>query len=57
MVGLRREELLDAAFDLAERVLAETPADFVAALEERRDEHRRLRKKERRVAERLEALG
>jgi hypothetical protein len=57
MLALRREELLDAAFDLAGRVLAETPGDFIAILEERRDEHRRLRKKERRVAERLEALG
>ena len=57
MLALRREELLDAAFDLAGRVLAETPADFIAALEERRDEHRRLRKKERRVVDRLEALG
>jgi hypothetical protein len=57
MLALRREELLDAAFDLGGRVLTESPGDFVAALEERRDDYRQHRKRERRVAERLEALG
>jgi len=57
MLALRREELLDAAFDLAERVFAESPGEFIQALEDRREEHRRYRKKERQAAERLGALG
>lgn len=53
MLGLRREELLDAAFDLAGRVFPESPRDFIDALEERRDDHRQRRKKARCMAERL----
>jgi hypothetical protein len=57
MLSLRREELLDAAFDLAGRIFTDSPTEFITALELRRDEHRRFRKRERRVAERLGALG
>jgi CHAD domain-containing protein len=57
MVALRREELLDAAFDLAGRIFADSPGEFSEALEERREEHRHRRKKAHRVAERLVALG
>jgi CHAD domain-containing protein len=53
MLALRRDELLDAAFDLAERIFADSPGEFIAALEERRDEHRRRSKKTRRIAKRL----
>jgi CHAD domain-containing protein len=53
MLGLRREELLDAAFDLAGRVFPESPAEFIDALEERRDDHRQRRKKAQRMVERL----
>ncbi|MEP6669536.1 MAG: CHAD domain-containing protein [Chthoniobacter sp.] len=53
MVALRREELLDAAFDLAGRVFLESPGEFIEALDERRDEHRQRRKKAQRIAERL----
>jgi len=57
MLALRRSELLEAAFDLAGRIFTESPGEFIQALEKRRDEHRQHRKKERRVAERLGALG
>ncbi len=53
MLALRREELLDAAFDLAGRVFLESPREFIEALDERRDDRRQRRKKERRIAERL----
>ena len=53
MLALRRDELLDAAFDLAERIFADSPGEFMAALEERRDEHRRRKKKTGRIAKRL----
>ncbi|EDY19888.1 CHAD domain containing protein [Chthoniobacter flavus Ellin428] len=53
MLGLRREELLDAAFDLAGRVFPESPGEFIDSLEERRDDHRLRRKKARHMAERL----
>jgi hypothetical protein len=55
MLALRREELLDAAFDLAGRLFLESPGEFIDALEARRDEHRQRRKKARRMAERLVA--
>ena len=53
MLALRREELLGAAFDLAERVFLESPGEFIEALDARRDDHRRRRKKTRRMAERI----
>jgi len=53
MLALRREELLDAAFDLAGRVFLDSPGEFIEALGERRDEHRQRRKKAQRIAERL----
>ncbi|HSI12305.1 MAG TPA: CHAD domain-containing protein [Chthoniobacter sp.] len=53
MFSLRREELLDAAFDLAGRTFAESPDGFIEALERRRDDHRQRRKKARRIAEQL----
>jgi CHAD domain-containing protein len=55
MLKLRRDELLDAAFDLAGRFFSESPTDFIDALDDRRDDHRQRRKKARRVAERLSA--
>jgi len=55
VLTLRREELLDAAFDLAGRIFLESPAEFIDALDARRDEHRQRRKKARRMAERLAA--
>lgn len=55
MLALRREELLDAAFDLASRVFPESPAEFIDALDERRGDHRRRHKKARCMAERLTA--
>jgi len=55
--ALRREELLGAAFDLAGRIFAEPPADFLRALAARRSDHRQRRKKAHRAAERLAALG
>jgi CHAD domain-containing protein len=56
MLTLRREELLDAAFDLAGRVFPESPAEFIDALDERRDEHRQRRKKARRMAHHLATM-
>lgn len=56
MIALRREELLDAAFDLAGRVFVESPGDFIEALGKRRDDHRLRRKKAKRMAEQLVAL-
>lgn len=57
MIALRREELLDAAFDLAGRVFVESPGDFIEALEKRRDDHRLRRKKAKRMADELVTLG
>ncbi|MDR3404471.1 MAG: CHAD domain-containing protein [Chthoniobacter sp.] len=57
MFALRREELLDAAFDLAGRVFLESPGEFIEALDERRDDHRQRRKKAQRIAERLVTPG
>jgi hypothetical protein len=57
MVALRREELLDAAFDLGGRIFAEPPGDFIRDLDQRRDEHRECRKKARRAADRLVAAA
>lgn len=57
MFTLRREELLDAAFDLAGRTFAEPPDEFIDALETRRDDHRQRRKKAKQMAERLITLG
>jgi CHAD domain-containing protein len=53
MVALRREELLDAAFDLAGRIFHESPDEFIDALDGRRNEHRQRHKKATRIAERL----
>ena len=55
-IALRREELLDAAFDLAERIFADTPGEFITTLDERREEHRRRCKKAGRMAERMVVL-
>ena len=55
MLALRREELLDAAFDLAGRIFLESPGEFIDALDTRRDEHRQRHQKVRRMAERLVA--
>lgn len=57
MLTLRREELLDAAFDLAGRIFLESPGEFTDALDARRAEHRQRRKKARRMAERIATEG
>jgi CHAD domain-containing protein len=57
MLILRREELLDAAFDLAGRIFLESAGEFAEALDQRRDEHRQRKKKAARIAERLVALS
>jgi len=57
IIALRREELLGAAFDLAGRVFAETPGEFLRALEARRHVQRQRHKKADRAAARLSAIG
>ncbi len=56
IIALRHEELLDAAFDLAGRIFADTPGEFLRALEARRHDHRQRHKKATRVAQRLATL-
>ena len=57
MLALRREELLDAAFDLAGRVFLEPPREFIEALDERRAGHRQRRKKARQMIEHIATLS
>jgi len=57
ILALRREELLEGAFDLAGRVFAEPPSEFLHALEARRNDHRSRGRKVQRVTDRLAALG
>jgi CHAD domain-containing protein len=53
LIELRREELLDAAFDLGERLHDESPGNFVRALDERREERRKRKRKEKKLGAQL----
>lgn len=56
LIALRREELLDAAFDLGERLHEESPADFVRELDERRTARRERNRRGRKLGAQL-AVG
>ncbi len=53
LLDLRREELLDAAFDLGERLHAEAPADFARELDERRSAGRLRTRQAKKLASQL----
>lgn len=53
LIELRREELLDAAFDLGERIHEESPADFARELDERRAVRRERKRKGRKLGAQL----
>ena len=53
LIDLRRSELLDTAFDLGERLHAETPSDFVQELDELRTAHQQRRRKAKKLAAQL----
>jgi CHAD domain-containing protein len=53
LLELRREELLDAAFDLGERLHADAPAVFARELDDRRSAGRARRRKARKLTSRL----
>lgn len=53
LIDLRREELLDAAFDLGERLHEDAPAVFVRELQERRSIRRQRRRKGKKLGAQL----
>jgi CHAD domain-containing protein len=55
LINLRREELLDPAFDLGARLFEESPADFAQELDEKRDTHRKRLRKAKKLGEQLGA--
>jgi CHAD domain-containing protein len=57
LIDLRREELLDAAFDLGERLHEDAPAVFVRELQERRSIRRQRRRKGKKLGSQLVAAA
>jgi CHAD domain-containing protein len=53
LIELRREELLDAAFDLGERLHEESPADFARELDQRRATRQERKRKGRKLGAQL----
>lgn len=53
MLEIRRNELIRAAFEIGQRLHADTPAVFARGLDERREDHRQSRRKTRKLAPRL----
>lgn len=56
LIDLRREELLDAAFDLGARLHEDSPSDFIRDLDERRSVRHDRRRKAKKLGAKLAAV-
>jgi len=57
LIDLRREELLDPAFDLGERLHEDSPAAFARELDEQRATHRQRHRKAKKLGAQLSAAA
>jgi len=57
LIDLRREELLDPAFDLGARLHEESAADFVREIHEQRATHHQRLRKAKKLGEKLSATA
>lgn len=53
LIEVRQEELVEAAFDLGERLHDETPAEFIERLDEQRDSRRDFHRRTKKLASEL----